>query len=346
MEVIDMRRELREGNDNMFSKRMLQELDDTIKSGNQAMIFINRRGFASFVRCKKCGYVPKCTACEVSLTYHKDDNQLKCHYCGNKFYNLDACPECGNDKLSLGRIGTETVMEEIAKIFPEVKILRLDNDTASGKDSMAQILASFANGEAQVLVGTQMIVKGHNFKNVTLVGVLDADLSLYYSDYRSNELTFQQITQVAGRAGRDEKEGKVIIQTYNPNHYVFRFAKRYDYEGFYDKESDTRESTSFPPYSKIARVLIKSQDEEKALVSARECYSMLRKLKQDNPDLFRVQAMRAPIKRINSEFRFQVVAWLKVESERELLPEVYKIADKFNNKNTVSFVEINPTSMR
>lgn len=346
MEVIDMRRELREGNDNMFSKRMLQELDDTIKSGNQAMIFINRRGFASFVRCKKCGYVPKCTACEVSLTYHKDDNQLKCHYCGNKFYNLDACPECGNDKLSLGRIGTETVMEEIAKIFPEVKILRLDNDTASGKDSMAQILASFANGEAQVLVGTQMIVKGHNFKNVTLVGVLDADLSLYYSDYRSNEITFQQITQVAGRAGRDEKEGKVIIQTYNPNHYVFRFAKRYDYEGFYDKESDTRESTSFPPYSKIARVLIKSQDEEKALVSARECYSMLRKLKQDNPNLFRVQAMRAPIKRINSEFRFQVVAWLKVESERELLPEVYKIADKFNNKNTVSFVEINPTSMR
>ncbi len=346
MEIIDMRKEIRAGNINMFSRRLLAELDKTIKAGNQAMIYINRRGFASFLRCKACGYVPHCTDCEVSLTYHKEDNRLKCHYCGKEFYNLDVCPQCGNEKLSYGRIGTETVMEELNKIFPDVKVLRLDNDTTSSKDSTAQILSAFSAGEAQILVGTQMIVKGHDFSNVTLVGVLDADLSLYYSDYRSNELTFQQITQVAGRAGRDDKEGSVIIQTYNPAHYVFRFARQYDYEGFYDKESNMRETTSFPPYSKIIRILLKSENEEKALISARKCYSRMREIKEENTGLFRVQAMRAPVKRISNEYRFQVVIWLRIQSEKELVPRIYAEADKLNDKSVVTFVEVNPVNMR
>ena len=346
MDIVDMRREIREGNNNIFSRKLLAELDKTLKDGNQAMIYINRRGFASFVRCKKCGYVPMCTDCEVSLTYHKEDNLLKCHYCGKQFYNLDACPSCGNENLSLGRIGTETVMEKLSEIFPKARLLRLDNDTASGKDSSAQILSAFARREADILVGTQMIVKGHDFAGVTLVGVLDADLSLYGSDYRSNETTFQQITQVAGRAGRDEKEGKVVIQTYNPNHYVFRFARKYDYRGFFEKENNIRETTSFPPFSKIARVLVKGENEEKTLVAAREEYEIMRSIKAEHPQLFRVQAMRAPIKKISNEYRFQIVVWIKEEAEKEVLPLVYKAADRITGKGVTAFVEINPTNMR
>ena len=346
MDIVDMRREIREGNNNIFSRKLLAELDKTLKDGNQAMIYINRRGFASFVRCKKCGYVPMCTDCEVSLTYHKEDNLLKCHYCGKQFYNLDACPSCGNENLSLGRIGTETVMEKLSEIFPKARLLRLDNDTASGKDSSAQILSAFARREADILVGTQMIVKGHDFAGVTLVGVLDADLSLYGSNYRSNETTFQQITQVAGRAGRDEKEGKVVIQTYNPNHYVFRFARKYDYRGFFEKENNIRETTSFPPFSKIARVLVKGENEEKTLVAAREEYEIMRSIKAEHPQLFRVQAMRAPIKKISNEYRFQIVVWIKEEAEKEVLPLVYKAADRITGKGVTAFVEINPTNMR
>lgn len=346
MEVVDMRKELRAGNSGMFSRLLLSELDRCLTAGEQAMIFINRRGFASFIRCKACGYVPKCTDCEVSLTYHREDNRLKCHYCGKQFYNIDKCPVCGNERLTQGRIGTETVTEELGKIFPSVKCLRMDNDTTTSKDAAAEILRSFREGEAKILVGTQMIVKGHDFKDVTLVGVLDADLSLYYSDYRSNENTFQLITQVAGRAGRDVKPGKVVIQTYNPRHYVFRFAESYDYEGFYDKESNVREATMFPPFSKIARVLVKSENEEKALASARECYNSIREIRAAYPGLFRVQAMRAPITKISNEYRFQVVAWLKGEDEEKILPLVYKSAEGVNRRGVVSFVEINPTQMR
>ena len=346
MEIIDMRREIASGNNSMFSRRLLAELEKVLADGNQAMIYINRRGFASFLRCKKCGYVPKCTDCEVSLTYHKEDRTLKCHYCGKQFYKLDVCPECGNEELSLGRIGTETVMEQLSIAFPKARLLRLDNDTASGKDATAQILTSFSHKEADILVGTQMIVKGHDFKDVTLVGVLDADLGLYNSEYRSNETTFQQITQVAGRAGRDEKEGKVIIQTYNPNHYVFRFARKYDYVGFYEKENNIREATMFPPFSVIARILLKSEDEEKALIAARECYNAVRDIKKENPLLFRVQAMRAPIIKISNEYRFQVVAWININAKEELLPKIYAVSDKFNVKKVVTFVEINPTNMR
>ncbi|MBR1746771.1 MAG: primosomal protein N' [Clostridia bacterium] len=346
MEIVDMRKEIRAGNNSMFSRLFLSELDKCIEEGNQAMIFINRRGFASFVRCKVCGYIPKCSDCEVSLTYHKEDDRLKCHYCGKQYHTLSECPNCGNKHLNLGRIGTETVVEELNKLYPDVLVLRMDNDTTAAKNAAADILATFREKKAQILVGTQMIVKGHDFSDVTLVGVLDADLSLYYSDYRSNETTFQLITQVAGRAGRDQKPGKVVIQTYNPHHYVFGFASKYDYKGFYKKESNVRETTSFPPYSKIVRVLVKSENEEKALTAARLCYNGMREIKGKYPGLFRVQAMRAPITKISNEYRFQVVVWLKVEDEEEVLPLLYQTADSVNKRGVVTFVEVNPTQMR
>ena len=346
MDIIDMRREIRAGNNGMFSRLLLSELDGCMKRNEQAMIFINRRGYSSFLRCKACGYVPKCTDCEVSLTYHREDDRLKCHYCGKQFYNLDSCPICGNKHLTQGRIGTETVVEELKRLFPDVEVGRLDNDTVTAKDSAAKILGDFRNGKTRILVGTQMIVKGHDFKDVTLVGVLDADLSLYYADYRSNETTFQLITQVAGRAGRDALPGKVVIQTYNPNHYVFRFARAYDYEGFYEKEASVREATRFPPYSKIVRILVKSEDEEKALKGARECYNAVREIKTADKSLFRVQAMKAPVGRISNEYRFQVVCWVECEGEEKIIPLIYKAAEAVNKRGVVTFLEVNPTSMR
>lgn len=346
IEIVDMRDEILQGNFNLFSKALAKQLDTTFKDGNQAMLFINRRGFASFIRCAKCGYVPKCTDCEVSLTLHKDDNRLKCHYCGKQFYNIDECPMCGNKHLRDGKIGTERVVQELSKLFPEVKVLRMDNDTVRTKNSYVDILSAFGSGKAQVLVGTQMIVKGHDFKNVTLVGILDADLSLYFSDYRSNENTFQLITQVAGRAGREQKEGKVIMQTYNPSHYVFRFAKNYDYCGFFDKESNVRETTKFPPYSVIVRVLVLSEDEDKAMQTARKGYDLLRKLKENSGDtIFRVQAMRAPIKRMRNKHRFQIVAWIDLKSENKVLPNIYNEVKKLDTRGVSAFIEINPTQM-
>ncbi len=345
MQIVDMRTEILEGNMSIFSKALIAELQKVIERGEQAMLFINRRGFASFVRCRSCGYIPKCTACDVSLTLHKDDNKLKCHYCGKQFYNIDECPVCGFKHLKEGRIGTEKVVEEIKKLFPAVKVLRMDNDTVQRKDSYVDILSAFAKGEAQILVGTQMIVKGHDFANVTLVGILDADLSLYFPDFRSNENTFQLITQVAGRAGREQKEGKVVMQTYNPQHYVFRFARNYDYCGFFEKESNVRQTTHFPPYSVIARTLVASEDESKAMQAAREGYELLRKLKEQNCGIFRVQAMRAPIKRMMNKYRFQIVVWIDLKNGESALPLVYQEMKKLPTRGVSSFIEINPMQM-
>lgn len=341
MQVVDMRKEIRRGNAGLFSPSLENALRETIESGNQAMLFVNRRGFASFLRCKECGYVPKCTDCEVSLTYHKADNRLKCHYCGKQYHNITECPSCGSKFIKEGKVGTEKVVEEINYLFPEVKCLRMDTDTVKGKDGYNNILNAFSAGEAQVLVGTQMIAKGHDFKDVTLVGILDADLALYFSDYRSNENTFQLITQVAGRAGRKDKAGRVIMQTYNPNHYVFRFAKDYDYRGFFEKESNVREATQFPPYTVIARILIQGENEQKAYKSALDAFNKIKSLKDSTDNIIKAQAMRAPITKIKKLYRFQIVVWLKEDT----LGGIYEIAGEAKSRGINSFVEINPTQM-
>lgn len=346
MEVIDMRNEIRSGNTGIFSKKLLSALEKTLNNGNQAMLFVNRRGYSSFVRCNSCGYIPKCENCDVSLTYHKDENRLKCHYCGKEYYMITECPICHSKNIVTGRIGTEQVVKEVERIFPKVKVLRMDFDTTSTKDSYIDILTAFGKNEAQILVGTQMIVKGHDFENVTLVGVLDADMSLYFSDYRCNENTFQLITQVAGRAGRQQKTGEVIIQTYNPNHYVFGFSKNYDYEGFYGKEINIRETVKFPPFSKIVRILIKGQNEEKTMITARKCYNLMRELNNKYEEIFRVKAMRAPLKKINREHRYQVVVWLNNNgNDDSAIIDIYKTVKCIKEKNVSLFVEINPSQM-
>ena len=347
MEIVDMVRAPKEKNSKIFSKVLVDELRKTIQDGNQAMIFINRRGFSSFVMCRDCGYIAKCSDCDISLTYHKEENVLKCHYCGKKYKMPDKCPHCGSENIRMGKIGTESVVKEIEKLFPDVKILRMDNDTTTTKDSHQKILSAFRNEEAQILVGTQMIAKGHDFPNVTLVGILDADSSLYFSDYRSTERTFQLITQVAGRAGRADKEGKVVVQTYAPKHYVFWYAKENDYDGFFEKENNVRKVTHFPPYTTIIRVMITSLVEDKSIEITQQIFNEISGIKNQFEDRFvYLQAMKSPVNRIESKYRYQVLLRIKRKNDQEIIDEIYKVVNKYNKeKGCWIFVENNPQSL-
>lgn len=345
MEIVDMTAEFRGGNRGMFSIALREALQQTLDRGEQAMIFLNRRGFASFIRCSECGYIAKCEDCDISLTYHITEHELKCHYCGKRYHEITKCPNCGSDRIKQGKIGTEKVVEELKKLFPKVRVLRMDRDTTQRKDGYFKILNQFASHEADVLVGTQMIAKGHDFGNVTLVGILEADAALYFSDYRASERTFQLITQVAGRAGRADKKGRVILQTYAPRHYVFRYGKTYDYVGFFKKEINTRLVTKFPPYTKIVRVLISSPDEQDAVNCTRDVYSKIRQLEAERGRFVYLGAARSPITRMNGLVRYQVTMRLTPEQFGACISDIYAAADGVKTKGGSVFVEINPQSM-
>ena len=233
IEIVDMLNEVLDGNTSPFSRRLLNKLFECINNKKQAILFINRRGFASFMMCRECGYRAKCDDCEVSLVYHKEDNELKCHFCGKRYRALTNCPNCNSTNIKYGALGTERVCDELHKIFPDIPIFRMDNDTTRGKDAHKKILEKFSNTTPSILVGTQMIAKGHDYPNVSFVGILDADVSLYNSDYKSNERTFQLVTQVAGRAGRKNNDGYVILQN-NPQKLFFNlFAKHFYFFVFF-----------------------------------------------------------------------------------------------------------------
>ncbi len=347
IEIVNMISEVTYGNSGMFSARLVSAIDDCLKAGNQAILFLNRRGYSSYVMCKKCGYVAKCEDCDVSLVYHKDENILKCHYCQRRYANLDLCPNCKSPHIKQGYMGTERVVESINKMFPNARVIRMDNDTTRTKDAHLRLLGDFANGNADILVGTQMVAKGHDFANVTLVGIIDADMSLHFSDYRAVERTFQLITQVAGRAGRETKSGRVILQTYTPGHYVYRYATAYDYEGFYKKEINLLQTTKFPPFSEILRVIISSECEAEALDATKSAADKLRSLaKERSDDFIYLSAMRAPKKRIQNKHRMQVLMRIKPECD-DLRAKIYKIADEISAEypNITCFTEINPNDL-
>ncbi len=341
--IINMSNEIKLGNKDIFSLVFKENLANTIENGKQVMIFINRRGYASFVMCKECGHVLKCEDCDVSLTYHREDNSLKCHYCNNRYRMITNCPECGSDKLRNGRVGTEQVVNELHKLFPNVEVLRMDNDTTRTKTAYVDILTAFRDRKAQILVGTQMIAKGHDFPNVTLVGILDADLSLHFSDYLSSERTFQLITQVAGRAGRGKSAGQVFLQTYCPNHYVFKYAVDYNYKGFYDKEANTRKVTSFPPFTKIIRIMVSGELEEEVTSVIKSYLPPLNTLKSENEkDFVYMQAMHSPIKRLENKYRYQIIIRIKREHEDEIISKIYAIINANSSKRVNIFCDINP----
>ena len=343
VEIVDMRREVRRGNPSAFSAALREKLEQCLKSGNQAILFLNRRGYSQTVICRDCGYVAKCEHCDVSLTYHSEDDCLKCHYCGTRYRPLSACPQCGGKHLGYVGTGTQRVAGELKKLYPSARVLRMDNDTTGGKEGHLKIIKKFADREADILVGTQMVAKGHDFPSVTLVGILDADMSLHFPDYRSGERTFQLVTQVAGRSGRAENRGEVVLQTYDPENYILRFAAKYDYEGFYEHEIAMRAATAFPPFAKIVRVMVTSENEKEALEALKEVYTKLQRLYAEQTDQFLFfNKMHAPVKRIQNKHRFQVLMRL---TDGRPLKRIYEICSEAKYKNTVVYVEENPANL-
>ena len=344
IQIVDMLGEIRQGNNSIFSNQLIADLVEVINNKKQAMIFINRRGYSSFMRCRDCGYVAQCSDCDVSLVYHKEDDRLKCHYCGKQYKVLTRCPKCKSENIKYGAVGTEQVVSKLKELFPDVKVLRMDNDTTSTKNAHQKILNEFRNTLPCILVGTQMIAKGHDFENVTLVGVVDADQSLFQADYRSTEKTFQLITQVAGRAGRSKDEGKVVLQTYAPRHYVYKFVSNYDYKGFFRKEANIRKTANFPPFSRIIRLLFSDNNENYARELLKICYTEIEKLKEKySSEILYLDAMKSPIKRLQNKYRFQIILRIKLEKADQIEEEVFNIAKKTAKTNI--FLEINPSNM-
>ena len=259
--TVDMREELKKGNRSIISDRLKELIEDRLQKHQQIMLFLNRRGYAGFVSCRSCGYVVKCPHCDVSLSAHRG-GKLVCHYCGYETKQMNRCPECGSGYIGGFKAGTQQIEELIKRMFPQAGVLRMDLDTTKSKDGHEKILAAFANHEADILIGTQMIVKGHDFPEVTLVGVLAADLSLYSNDYQSAERTFQLLTQAAGRAGRGSAGGEVVIQTYSPEHYSIQRAAAQDYDGFYEEEINYRSLMGYPPVHQLLAVWMNGSEEE------------------------------------------------------------------------------------
>ena len=258
--TVDLREELKDGNRSILSRKLTELMRDRLDKKEQIMLFLNRRGYSGFLSCRECGHVIKCPHCNVSLSVHRD-GKMRCHYCGYSVPRARECPECGSPHIGEFRAGTQQIEDIVKAAFPEARVLRMDMDTTRQKDAHEKILSAFANEEAEILVGTQMIVKGHDFPNVTLVGILAADMSLYTDDYRSGERTFQLLTQAAGRAGRGERHGEVVIQTYSPDHYAIKTAAAQDYEAFYEEEIRYRELMGYPPAENLLAVFVSCGDE-------------------------------------------------------------------------------------
>lgn len=259
--TVDMREELRAGNRSILSGLLYEKMRQRLECGEQTMLFLNRRGYSGFLSCRSCGYVVKCPHCDVSLSYH-NNGKMVCHYCGYTTERPRVCPSCGSRHISGFRAGTQQIEELIRREFPSARVLRMDTDTTGGKEGHEKILSAFANGQGDILIGTQMIVKGHDFPNVTLVGILAADLSLYVDDFRSGERTFQLLVQAEGRAGRGEREGEAVIQTYSPDHYAIVHAANQDYEGFYEEEMEYRMMAGYPPCENLMAVYLSAESED------------------------------------------------------------------------------------
>ena len=343
--VADMRQEIRRGNESIFSSDLKSEIEDCLKQGNQAIIFFNRRGYSRQVLCRDCGNVIRCENCDVALNYHKDQGVLKCHFCNATYKMPSACPECGSINLSYNGIGTQKVVDEIKRLFPSARLLRMDNDTTSGKEGHFKILKDFSDKKADILVGTQMVAKGHDFPAVTLVGILDADMSLYFSDYRSGERTYQLITQVAGRSGRADKKGKVVLQTYNPENEVLRFAINYDYVGFFEREKAVRKSTNFPPYSLVLRIMVEADDDKAAMEGLKEVYFRVKEVYDRERDKFTFfNKMKCPVKRIKNKYRYEILMRIPPDDKR-LKDEIYNLALKDKKPGVLTYVEENPSNL-
>lgn len=344
VEVIDMRAEFLETKrQSTFSRKLLEELQSRLAHGEQAMLLLNRRGFSSFMICRACGERMLCENCSVVLTHHRRDRRMLCHYCGYSEKIPSECTKCGSDYIQFLGTGSERVEEELHQLLPAARIMRLDRDSARAKGAFEQILQSFREGEIDILVGTQMIAKGHDIPNVTLVGVVLADIGLSMPDFRAAERTFQLLTQAAGRAGRGDMPGRVIVQTLNPDHYAIRFAAGQDYEGFYKKELEFRKWLRYPPFAAFANVLIRAEQQEEALRMSTQLGMVV------NPPPPGVRVMgpaEAPMLRLKKEFRYQILLKAAKRSLlREVVAEIRQFALKEKWKTTALVIDVDPISL-
>lgn len=315
VDVVDMREELTAGNRSILSRKLREQMEDRLKKRQQMMLFLNRRGYAGFLSCRSCGSVVKCPHCDVSLSVHKG-GKLVCHYCGYEQPTVRKCPTCGSSYIGGFKAGTQQIEDLVKREFPEARVLRMDMDTTKNKDGHEAILSAFANEEADILIGTQMIVKGHDFPGVTLVGVLAADMSLYSDDYQAGERTFQLLTQAAGRAGRGREKGEVVIQTYSPEHYSIERAAKQDYLGFYEDEMCYRDLMGYPPVSKLLAVLM-TGEEEKYLAMAAD-YLKEFAVRADRKKALQVIGPASPfVGKVND--RYRKIIYIKCEEETYLI---------------------------
>ena len=313
--ITDMREELKRGNRSILGDRLKEMMRERLQKKEQIMLFLNRRGYAGFVSCRACGYVVKCPHCDVSLSAHRG-GKMVCHYCGYEMPSVSRCPSCGSSYIGGFRAGTQQIEDLVKREFPEARVLRMDMDTTRTKEGHEQILESFASEEADVLIGTQMIVKGHDFPNVTLVGILAADMSLYADDYRSGERTFQLLTQAAGRAGRGNRPGEVVIQSYHPEHYSIQMAAKQNYEGFYEEEMRYRELMGYPPVSQLLAVLMTGADEEQLELAAEYLKKYVSHIDR-NRQIQIIGPARPYVGRVNDVYR--LVLYLKCEEYQVLM---------------------------
>ncbi len=349
VEIVDMREELTQGNKSIFSGTLMKEMQSCLDEGHQVILFINRRGYSTFVSCRACGHVEKCANCDVSMTYHMADETMRCHYCGDERKPPARCPECGSKFIRYFGTGTQKVEEEVRARFPGVTVSRMDVDTTGGKDSHEKILSEFRAGKSQVLVGTQMIAKGLDFPNVTLVGVVAADLSLHVPDYRSVERTFQLITQVAGRAGRADYPGRVVLQTYDPDHYGIRLSAQQDYRAFYFMEEKQRRRGLYPPFTVLARLLVSSKSEAAAQEAALALEAKLNEFIDSDPairrDVVQMRALEAPLKILRGEMRWQVFLKMYAKDPSERVISYMETLEEISFEGVRVELEVNPNAM-
>lgn len=344
--IVDMREELLNDNRSMFSGVLKQEITTVLEKKEQIILFINRRGHSTFVSCRKCGYVFKCEHCDIALTYHSDSKKLICHYCGSVKSLSATCPKCASKYVKYFGVGTEKIEHEVWKTFPDAKTIRMDYDTTRGKNSFEQIYNIFKNGDADILIGTQMVAKGLDFKNVTLVGVIAADLSLNLPDYRANERTFQLINQVSGRAGRGSKPGKVIIQTYDPSSSAIIAASENDYQGFYKEEIQMRKLMDYPPFKNILLINLSSKFESLLIKNIQNIGILLKDILQKYSNIKMLGPCPCSISKIKEMYRWQII--LKGNFNSKFSNDIKKIVyDGIKNdyNNIRVNMDINPTSL-
>ncbi len=345
VEIVDLKMELANGNRSMLSVKLHDEIEQNLKEKRQTILFLNRRGFSTFIMCRECGYTVKCKNCNISMTYHKTENKLKCHYCGYEENVVTICPECHSDKIRYFGTGTQKLEQEINKIFPEASTIRMDIDTVTKKNSHEEILNKFKDENIDILIGTQMVVKGHHFPNVTLVGVIAADSSLNIDDYRANERTFQILTQVAGRAGREQLNGNVIIQTYNPDNFSIICAQKQDYEMFYNTEIALREQLKYPPFCDIILIGFNSLSEKEIMDASIKIYNYL-KTNLNGKEFNVLKPMPSPIDKIQNRYRWRIIIKGNMtEAANNVLNTCLRKFYNSNYKNTRVSVDVNPNNM-